>query len=719
MEDNLGFNAEDIYKKYSSRIEMELEKDVQDVSKNYVDFKQEMMPSISKYEKWVKAIGGLFNIKLADKDEAKIKRQLDIAHLDLFAGQTVTFAIFLTLIVFVLGVGLVLAVYMINDSFPAVFLAMVLFACLFIFYYFYNMPFRLANKWRLKASSQMVPCILYVVVYMRHTSNLERAISFAAKHLEAPLALDFKKIFWDVETGKYSTIKESLDAYLEGWRDYSIEFIEAFHLIESSLFEPSETRRILILEKSLQVILDGVYEKMLKYSHEIRSPLTNIYMLGIVLPTLALAIVPLATVLLGGAISWYHIFVVFNIIVPFFVFYLTNEVMLKRPGGYGETALLEKNPDYEKFKSKKPYLIAFLITFPILILGLLPFIFQFTALPSYFGLNADYTFGELGIKLLSETRLFDFQNIDGEIVGPFGPLSLLLSLLVPLSIGLFFMIAYGKKTKELIKSRDDSKDLEGEFTSSLFQLGNRIGDGMPAEVAFGRIAESTRGMKTENFFRIVNSNIQQQGMSLEEALFNSSRGAIIYYPSQLISTSMRILVESVKKGLDIAARSLMSISEYVKNINKINERLRDLLAEVVSDMKSNMVFLAPLLAGVVIGLSGMITFILVKLQVLNQLQEDLTVAGGMQISGVLALFDVVNMVSPYYLQVSIGIYLIEIIFILTKTLVTVDAGEDTLKEIHDIGKYVGRGIMFYVIVALISISVLGVLAGVTLGGVLA
>jgi len=50
------------------------------------------------------------------------------------------------------------------------------------------MPSRLAVKWRLKASSQMVPAILYTCnLYETHTSNLERAISFVAQHVEEPL----------------------------------------------------------------------------------------------------------------------------------------------------------------------------------------------------------------------------------------------------------------------------------------------------------------------------------------------------------------------------------------------------------------------------------------------------------------------------------------------------------------------------------------------------
>src|SRR3989344_4696023 len=173
---------------------------------------------------------------------------------------------------------------------------------------------------------------------MKHTSNLERAISFVSQHIEAPLSLDFRRVLWNVETGKFSSIKDSLDNYLDFWKEYNMEFVESFHLVESSLYEPSDARRIQILERALKVILDGVYERMLKYSHSIKSPLTNIYMLGIVLPTLGLALLPLASTLLGGMVRPYHIFVFFNLIVPFFVFYLVSQVMLKRPGGYGQTS---------------------------------------------------------------------------------------------------------------------------------------------------------------------------------------------------------------------------------------------------------------------------------------------------------------------------------------------------------------------------------------------
>lgn len=712
--------VEEILKKYAGKLEKQVKTEeaapAGEFGAEYLKFREGMMPQFSKYEQWANNLGNVITLKLAKKDEERIQKELDTAHLNITPSQAVALAIVALFGVFFTGVLLFVFWWIFTGNLSFIFLFLSIVSSLFLFYYLYTLPARLANKWRLKASSQMVPCILYIVAYMKHTSNLERAVAFAAQHLQPPLSLDLRKVFWDVQTGKYSTIKESLDHYLDSWRESNIEFVESFHLVESSLYEPSEDRRIQVLERSLQVILDGVYERMLKFTREVRSPLTAIYMLGIVLPTLGIALLPLASTLLGGVLRSVHVFVIFNLMIPFLVFYMTSEVLLKRPGGYGETELLEMNPDYPKFISKKPYYRAFMIILPLLLLGFLPFLFRSDAISGLIGIKQDYTFEELGLGFLGDMKLFDFKETEAGIAGPFGLLAILLSLLVPLGLALFFAIAFKGRTKDLIKARNDTKDLEDEFVSSLFQLGNRLGDGVPAEIAFAHVAQSARGTKTEDFFRIVNSNIQQLGMSVEQAIFNPQRGAIISFPSQLISTSMKILIESVKKGLQVAARALISISEYVKNIHKINERLRDLLAEVVSDMKGNMTFLAPLLAGIVVGLASMITFILNRLTYLFEAGGEAEGAAIGGLGSILQLFDVSTMIPSYFLQLSIGIYLVEITFILTRTLVTIDAGEDELRTVNETGKNLKKLIILYITVALISTLALSLLATVALGG---
>ena len=178
----------------------------------------------------------------------------------------------------------------------------------------------------------MVLSVFYIVTYMRHTSNLENAIDFAAEHLPPPLSLDFKKIIWNVETQRYSSIKESLDAYLETWKKYNIEFVESVHLIESSLYENSESRRLNSLEKSLTLILDETYEKMLHYAHNLQGPLTMLNMLGIVLPILGLVILPLVVSFMEQ-VRWYHLMLLYNIALPIGVFYMSRAVLSTRPTG--------------------------------------------------------------------------------------------------------------------------------------------------------------------------------------------------------------------------------------------------------------------------------------------------------------------------------------------------------------------------------------------------
>jgi len=133
-------------------------------------------------------------------------------------------------------------------------------------------------------------------------------------------------------------------------------------------------------------------------------------------------------------------------------------------------------------------------------------------------------------------------------------------------------------------------------------------------------------------------------------------------------------------------------------------------------MKSNMTFLAPLLAGIVVGLSAMITFILSKLQTLQaSLGSSGELSGVGSLGNIMQTFDIVNMVPPYFVQASIGLYVVEIVFILTTALVTIEAGRDILREKYELSVNLKRSLALYLITALISIVALTLLATVALG----
>src|SRR3989338_10005931 len=272
----------EIYKKH---LEKELGAKIEDVpaapiTKEYKEFKADFLPKhMTYYEKLCNLSEKILKVRPDAKRAAEIQEAIDITHLSITPAGSTSFSYLMPLMTAIFGS---LLAFMIFQS--MFFVLIFLVGALLMIRPLGKAPEFMANNWRLKASNQMVLSIFYTVTYMRHTSNLEKAIEFASGHLSPPLSLDLKKVIWDVETEKYSNVKESLDVYLETWKKWNIEFIEAFHLIESSLYEGDEARRLNALDKALDVILDETYEKMLNYAHNLQNPITLLHMLGIILP---------------------------------------------------------------------------------------------------------------------------------------------------------------------------------------------------------------------------------------------------------------------------------------------------------------------------------------------------------------------------------------------------------------------------------------------------
>jgi len=469
-----------------------------------------------------------------------------------------------------------------------------------------KLPDFLANKWRMKASNQMVLCIFYVVTYMRHTSNLENAIQFASEHLSPPLNLDLKKVVWNVESSKFESVKESLDDYLETWRKWNNEFVEAFHLIESSLYETSEDRRLALLDKSLDVILTETYEKMLHFAQNLKAPITMLHMLGVILPILGLVILPLLVSFMDN-VKWYHLATLYNVTLPLIVYYMGKNILSKRPTGYGDSDIAESNPELKKYRNLiikignydlqiNPIFISILVGGVLLFLGLLPILIHWIIPDPAFDLALPF-----GFKLLGYRASMNDPNL---IIGPFGMGATLLSILIPLSLAFSIGLYYRMRSKNVIKIRQKTKKLEDEFSSALFQLGNRLGDGLPAEIAFQKVAGVMQDTSSGKFFKIVAENISRLGMGVKAAIFNPKTGAIVYFPSSIIKSSMKVLIESVRKGPQIAAQAILNVSRYIKEMHKVDERLKDLLADIISDMKSQIAFLTPAISGVVVGITA-------------------------------------------------------------------------------------------------------------------
>lgn len=701
-----------LVEQYKQHIEQELgtnipQKKVESVE--YQEFKKQFMPKhLTLYEKLCNLSEKILKIKPDKKYKPVLEESIKIAHLNVSSTGATSFSYLLPLFIIFFG-GLI---------------SYALFQSMFFILFFFliaivslrplaKLPEYIANNWRMKASNQMVLCIFYVVTYMRHTSNLENAIEFAAEHLGPPLSLDLKKVLWDVETEEYPSIKESLDVYLQTWRKWNMEFIEAFHLVEGSLYEGSEERRLNALDKALDVILDETYEKMLHYAHNLQSPITMLHMLGIILPILGLVILPLVASFMDN-VRWYHIATLYNLTIPVAVYLLGKATLSKRPTGYGENDISD-DKYIKKYKNVlvkfgkteiqiNPLIFSIVIGVILLLIGLSPVIMHVLNFEDI-GIIATDEFGPCGYYkyCLLEYRM----NKLGDPVGPFGLGASLLSLFVPAAIGLSLGLYFRLRSKNVIKIRERAKKLELEFASALFQLGNRLGDGLPVEIAFDKVSDVMEGTVSGSFFQLVSINIKKLGMGVKRAIFDPQYGAILRYPSSMIDSSMKVLVESIKKGPVIAAQALTNVSRYIKEIHKVNERLKDLMADIISQMKSQIKFLTPAIAGIVIGITSLVSNILGKLG--GQLSKITENTGGpsagaefMEIFG--------QGIPTFYFQIVVGLYVVQITYILTILSNGIENGADKLNGRFLLGKNLINSTLLYCMISGVVILLFNIIA---------
>lgn len=668
-------------------------------SSDYEKFRLEMLPkSFSWYEKIANSAESLFHVKPDKKTYETIEKYLLSAHLFCTPTGVMSATLLVSLLLGMIATTMLL--------FFGMTIGMGMFLVTGLAYFvMMSIPSMFAKRQKAKAGDQIIIAVFYIVAYMRFSSNFELAVSFAARYLQEPLSLDFKRILWDLDNSKYSNIKNAFDDYLEEWRDTNLEFLEAIYLVESSLFESEEFRRISLLDKALDTILQGNYEKMLHFAQELRGKVQTFNMIGVVLPILGLIILPLAASFGDPKAVWQVVFILYDILFPVFVLYFALIIMYNRPASINSIKTPENVKNFKALQmikytigkrefyvsAKIPAIGIFLL---FLLIGMIPLFLHWSGADTI--LNERMAiFGSGPFSVFQEYKKVETDELI-YVYGPYGVIPGLLSLFIPLSFAFGFGYYLKKKYRNLITLRNKTKELELQFPSATFQLGNRINEGISAELAFGAVADTMRGTEAGAFFSKIDANIKFNGLSVEKAIFDSEKGAINEYPSDLVVSSMKIFLRAVENGPEITAKSLIDLSRYLSEIHMGNERMNDLLAESLSSMRGQVSFLAPMISGVVISIVSLVTMIM---GVLANAAEELAAEGnGADIGGFLG-----NSIPTYLFQSVVGMYMVMLIVILVLILTSLENGEDPVLMKYEIGSRLMSSMTKYAIIVLIGI----------------
>lgn len=650
-------------------------------SREYKIFREHENKGLSWYESSANLSAKALKVRPSKTAAKKLQSAITFTGLRITPTGVYSSALLAVVISVFLGIGLMI---MTGLSFTLPLLVVI--AGVGFGYYLLKYPENQVKMMRVKASSQVVLAILYMVVSMRMSPNLERALKFAAGNISGELAWDMRRLVWDIMMRKYNSAEEALSDYIVKWKPENEEFSEALRLIRDSQYQ-TPARAESTLDEALEVILEGTKTRMKYYTQDLRLPVMVIHMMGIILPVLGTIMAPMAAVFLGDVLRPEYFFVGYDIALPLFILWFINNTLKKRPVTISEIDIT----DAPGIPPKGTFLIGgrkgartAIPALPIaLLIGL-----AFLLLPIFY-------FSQTPEMLLP---------VEGAVTkgAQFPVEALFMSILITVGVGIALASYFILTNMQSVKKQAEIEATEGQLELALFSLGNRIGAGVPVELALEKAIPDIKDKEIADLYKIAVRNIKVGGMTLEDAFFDKKYGAVRKYPSKLIRNIVYAVVDTAKKGVGYTSESMMTISKYMKNVRETQDYIREILSDTTSSMKFQAYMLTPIITGLIVSMSQIIV------QVLSTLGQRLASSGLGGGTGPLGgvgtnLFgDVDKAIPPAIFQLIVGIYLIEVIVILAIFLTKISHGENKVVQWMSAGRMLIIGLVMYAIVALIS-----------------
>jgi len=507
----------------------------------------------------------------------------------------------------------------------------------------------------------------YIVMSMKLVSNMERSITFAASNSEKPLAKDLKKLIWDIHIRVYSSIDEALIAFANQWGRNSEYFKRSLHLVKSSTNEPDEAQRVMTLNKSLDIVLEGTRTMMDGFSARLKNPTYILYAIFILIPLALVALLP-AVSIVGVRIDTITLVLIYNIVLPLATFLYSEYILLQRPAAFSPPDISDKHPALSNIKAIRMNTIV-LALFAGGIIGFSGYIFMSAGNPA---------------------GIFSNEAMTGFIPMTFPIIWAITAMITIYCLGVYMPYK---------KIRDEIKLIEDEFADSMFILGRRISEGKSAEEAFSHTSMTMKGSKIGEVLAEVSDNLTSMRTTLQGAIFNEDYGAFKYVYSSRVHTTMRLFTESVHKSHEAAGIAIIKLADHLKELQDVEIDIKRSLYDVTSTMRSTAMLFAPLIGGVTLALSEVIQKILLNIdKEAKLLPDDIDLGNMMKEVG----SGMTPTVPPDIFLLVIGIYMVILVIILARFAGGIEYGGDKPQFMYDVGQTLPVSIMVFTVTTIVA-----------------
>ena len=668
------------------------------------------------------------------------------------------------ILMFFSPVGEVLADYTGLGEYSAFFIFVPIIIAVILFVnYVQNYPINAAKIEQYKSLTYVPEIVGYMIMSMKLVPNLEKAVEFAAQHGRGRISLELQEIIWKVQLGIYGTLAEGLDDLAYRWGKFSSEFKQALMMIRASVLETSDAKRYAVLDKTMDSVLESVRNKMEQYARDLSQPSIILFYLGVLLPLILIIVLPVGSAFSGQPMARPEVLVlIYNILIPALCIVFARNVLLQRPPTY-EPPRIPKNsaliPPEGRIPRGKSFISINLIVAGILVVGVLASVGL-----SAFGLQVPSFTGEQGLVLLAPDKNAkdvlagdarpEFYFEESSPTGALGPryaqllslfrgeedkaliqlkaekqqyfiapehditpYNLLYGLIITFSFAIAAKLYFSSIYKRKVQL--EAMQMESEFKDSLYIIASRMGENKPIEDALRHAKEFLPNMViSERLFGRTVDNITVLGMPLEAAIFDPVYGSLKDNPSNIIRSSMQLVVDSVELGVNVAARTLMSLSLQLTNSEKVSKMLSVLVSDISSMMKTMAVFIAPIVLGITTSLQKVVMLTLGSI-VASDLSNSVLLGEGAsaEIPGLGSFTSFSNafainkdvfatMVNPSQFILIVALYVFEIVIIMVYFTTRIEEDNDVLVKLN-IAKALPIAAIVFVASVILSNSIVG------------
>jgi hypothetical protein len=495
--------------------------------------------------------------------------------------------------------------------------------------------------------------IAYLIITLKEDPNLEKAVKFAAENGEDHMSEDLRRLLWNTWAGRHNSVDEALPQLANQWGEHVKGLRDALYAIRSSQVEKYEQRRLDTLDRALRDLLENIKSRFNEFSNSLQLPIMFLFMFGVMIPLVMILFIPVMS-MMGFSLGTPVGVGVILLLLIIGVFILSEYILSKRPVSF---SAINVPRDYPGLTSPGK----------VKILNKEVSIYKFSLWTFFF------------FSIFSVPYFMGMQHPLVEQWGTF-----------PLVVGLFAgaWAFFWSDTVERIKIRNMIQQAEEDCIESCFHIGNRLMSGMPPEEALMRVSEmlSTPGSKSYLGKMLDNTvkNINYMNMDMHDAFFHPDKGSLKDVHSGLIHGLFGLFANSMQRGVDAAAQTLIHSAQHFRDIRKVEENLREAVSNTTSMTRISCVVIAPVLCGLSVTLTEVFIVILHKATAKMQAAS---------VDGLTMVLMEEPALRPDVMTVMLGVYSLLLLFVLMRFTTILEFGDDEVRIRYEIAKAIPKAIL--------------------------